>query len=187
MTNKPIPEPWLSFLKEIDDSLASEISFHCFGGFAIELLYDLPRETVDLDIMATVVRDRYDELFELAGKGSALHKKYKVYLDLVGAIAVVPDDYEERLIPITTADFKHIRLFVMEPHDIVLAKLGRNTSKDIQDVMYLAKVVDLSTETLQQRYDFELSHNMIGPPERAEGTLKYWINTISEVQEQNRS
>lgn len=72
MTNKPIPEPWLSFLKEIDDSLESEISFHCFGGFAIDLLYDLPRETADLDIMATVVRDRYNELFTLAGRGSAL-------------------------------------------------------------------------------------------------------------------
>lgn len=182
MTNKPIPEPWLSFLQEIDDSLESDVSFHCFGGFAIDLLYGLPRGTVDLDIMATVVRDRYEELFALAGKGSAMHKKYKLYLDLVGAIAVVPDDYEERLIAIATT-FKHIRLFVMEPHDIVLAKLGRNTSKDIQDVMYLAKVANLDTKLLRERYESELSHNVIGPQERAAGTLKYWINTVNEVQE----
>ena len=182
MTNKPIPEPWLSFLQKIDDSLESEVPFHCFGGFAIDVLYGLPRETADVDIMATVVRYRYDELFELAGKGSALHKKYKLYLDLVGAIAVVPDDYEERLIAIATK-FKHIRLFVMEPHDIVLAKLGRAASKDIQDIMYLAKVANLDTKLLRERYDSELSHNVIGPPERAEGTLTYWINTVNEIQE----
>ena len=182
MSNKEIPEPGLSFLNEIDDSLESEISFHCFGGFAIALQYDLPRETADVDIMATVVRDRYNELFELAGKGSALHKKYKVYLDMVGAIAVIPDDYEDRLIPITEATFRHIRLFVMEPHDIVLAKLGRDAPKDIQDVMYLAKVANLNTQLLRERYEFELRDNVIGPPERAEGTLKYWISTIEEIQ-----
>ena len=74
MPSKPIPEPWLSFLKEIDDSLESEVSFHCFGGFAITLLYGLPRETLDVDVMASVVRNDYDRLSSIAGKGSELYK-----------------------------------------------------------------------------------------------------------------
>ena len=174
MPSKPIPEPWLSFLKEIDDSLESEVSFHCFGGFAITLLYGLPRETLDVDVMATVVRNDYDRLSSIAGKGSELYKKYKLYLDLVGAIATVPDDYEDRLIKIDSP-LKKIRLSVMEPHDIVLSKLGRDAPKDIQDVEYLAKVAGLDTGLLKARYQKELRHNTIGPIERADGTLKYWI------------
>ncbi len=180
MANRPIPEPWLSFLQEIDDSLESEVSFHCFGGFAITLLYDLPRETSDIDIMATVVKSEYESLLKTAAEGSSLHKKHKVYLDLVGAIANVPDDYEGRLIKIDSP-FAKIRLFVMEPHDIVLSKLGRNAPKDIQDVKYLANVADLNTDLLETRYQNELRHNMIGPIERADGTLRYWIRTINEL------
>jgi|ERR1035437_8237102 hypothetical protein len=180
MPGKQIPEPWKSFLKEIDDSIGSEVSFHCFGGFAIKLLFGLPRETSDVDVMAAVIRDQYAELLDLAGKDSALHNKHKVHLDLVGAIAVVPDDYQKRLIPITSTGFKKIRLYVMEPHDIVLAKLGRDHPKDIQDVEYLAQVAKLDTDLLRERYRTELSHNVIGPPKRMVGRLEYWIGVIEE-------
>jgi len=175
-----IPEPWLSFLKEIDDSIESEVSFHCFGGFAITLQFGLTRETSDIDVMAAVARDQYKELFDLAGKDSPLNEKHKVYLDLVGAIAVVPDDYQERLIPIVSTPFKNVRLYVMEPHDIILAKLGRDHPKDIQDVEYLASVTELDTRLLKDRYQTELSHNVIGPPERMAGRLEYWIGVINE-------
>lgn len=89
--NKEIHEPWLSFLKDIDQALTGEASFHCFGGFAIMMLYGLPRKTSDVDIVAAVVGDRYEELQTIAGKGSGLHYKHKIYLDLVGTIAVLPD------------------------------------------------------------------------------------------------
>jgi hypothetical protein len=186
MLNNTIPEPWLSFLKAVDRSLVSKVSFHCFGGFAIKLLFGLPRETADVDIIASVVHDHYAELLKIAGKGSPLSDEFKVYLDLVGTIAVVPDDYEERLIPVTSPEFEHIRIYVMEPHDIVLAKLGRDAPKDIQDVAYLSKVADLDTDLLRQRYESELRHNVIGPPEREDKKLKYWIDTIVELRSAER-
>ena len=130
--------------------------------------------------MAAVVRNEYDTLMSVAGKGSALHKKHKLYLDIVGAIATVPDDYEERLIKIDSP-LKKIQLSVMEPHDIILSKLGRDAPKDIQDVEYLAKVANLDTDLLHARYEKELRHNIIGPLERADGALKYWIGTINEL------
>ena len=39
-----------------------------------------------------------DDLTEIAGKDSSLHKKHKVYLDAV-TVATPPENYEERLIP----------------------------------------------------------------------------------------
>jgi len=181
MPDNVIEEPWLSFLKEIDDSLESEISFHCFGAFAITVQFGLARETSDVDVMSGIVREHHDNLVALAGKDSLLHKKYRVYLDLVGAIATVPDDYEERLIPIITP-FKNIQFYVMEVHDIVLAKVCRDQPKDIQDVEYLARVANLDTELLKERYRSELQHKVIGPPERADGTFSYWISVIKEIQ-----
>lgn len=183
MPTKEIPEPWFSFLQEIDESLTSEVSFHCFGGFAIAMLYGLPRETSDVDVVAAVLRDSYEGLQTIAGKGSKLHQKYMIYLDLVGTIAVLPDNYDDRLIQVETSTFHSIRLLVMEPHDIILAKLGRDAPKDIQDVMYLAKVAEIDTDVLRSRYRSELYPYVIGPPGRSDQTLDYWIRVIEEVQD----
>src|SRR4051794_4827502 len=100
MLTDRVPDPWLSFLADIDGRLDSNVTFHCFGGFAIELLFGLPRETSDVDVLAAVVRDQYTQLFSVAGRGSALNMQYGLYLDLVSTIAIIPDDYDKRLIPI---------------------------------------------------------------------------------------
>jgi hypothetical protein len=50
-----IPEPWLSFWKEIDESLSSPVEFHCLGGFVITLLYGLERSTADIDVIFRVI------------------------------------------------------------------------------------------------------------------------------------
>lgn len=181
MKNKELPEPWNSFLLEVDGSLDADVVFHCFGGFAITMLFGLPRATEDVDIVGAVVREGREQLLSIAGKGSPLHVKHRLYLDLVGTIAVIPDEYESRLIPIKYDSFDHIKLFVMEPHDIILAKLGRDAPKDIHDVMYLAKVTKIDTAVLRSRYNAELSPYVIGPPDREARKLDYWIEMIEEA------
>jgi len=42
-----IPEPWRSFLAEVDQSLSGEVIFHCIGGFVVTLLYGHARTTAD--------------------------------------------------------------------------------------------------------------------------------------------
>ena len=49
------PEPWHSFFLEIDKTLDRPVALHCIGGFAIAMLYGLPRPTVDVDCL-TVIR-----------------------------------------------------------------------------------------------------------------------------------
>ncbi len=41
-------DPW-SFFDEIDAALNQELALHCLGGFVAKILYDLPRETSDVD------------------------------------------------------------------------------------------------------------------------------------------
>jgi len=45
-----IPEPWKSFLKDVDEGLSQEASLHCTGGFVITQLWGMSRNTSDLDL-----------------------------------------------------------------------------------------------------------------------------------------
>src|SRR4051812_17158552 len=121
------PEPWLSFLLDIDDFVAEETYFHCLGGFVVTVVYGARRSTSDLDCIATV--QSAPGILEYAGQGSPLHKRHKVYLDPVG-VAALPENYTERLTEIFPGAFKRLRLFALDPYDIALTKIERNTERD---------------------------------------------------------
>lgn len=106
MSDKSIPEPWQSFFTDIDANLDKSVALHCIGGFVITVLYDLARPTADVDVIAITPRSEIESLMSLAGQGAGLHRKHKVYLQLVG-VATVPESYEERLAEIFTGRFKH--------------------------------------------------------------------------------
>ena len=171
-----IPEPWLSFLREIDASVKEETHLHCLGGFVVTVVYGLERPTSDIDVL-TLVR-RPAGLFDLAGLGSELFVKYRVYIDPVG-VATLPENYEDRLTEVFPATFESLRLFALDPYDIALAKIERNGDIDRQDVLYLARVVPFDLTVLSRRYHDEL-RVYLGNPEREDLTLKLWVEMIEE-------
>ena len=178
MPSKSIPEPWQSFLSDIDASLHEDVELHCLGGFVVTVLYDLARITADVDVIAITPRSEIESLISSAGQGSDLHRKHKVYLQLVG-VATVPDSYEERLTEIFLGRFKHLRLLALDPYDLALSKLERNTQRDRDDIKHLARTVPLDLNVLQERYQKELRPDL-GNPEREDLTLKLWMETIEE-------
>jgi hypothetical protein len=95
------PEPWRSFFAEVDSLLGENVRVHCCGGFVVTQLYGVARTTNDVDFLAAVPNVRND-LIQVAGKGSTLHRRHKVYLDSV-TVATPPEDYEERLVPMFRA------------------------------------------------------------------------------------
>src|SRR6266404_6373435 len=99
-----MPEPWKSFFDEIDASLEEEVTLHCLGGFVMTLLYGLDRPTADVDVLPVGSNAATESLIDLAGQGSKLHKKYRVYLQVVG-VAQVPVNYQERLTEMFPATF----------------------------------------------------------------------------------
>jgi len=117
-------------------------------------------------------------MLELGMRGSALHKKYKIYLDHVG-VAHVPEDYEDRLTEIFPGTFQHLRLLALDPCDLALSKLERNIQRDRDDVLHLARTVPLDLEVLKDRYQKELRWQL-GNPEREDLTLQLWIAAIEE-------
>jgi uncharacterized nucleotidyltransferase DUF6036 len=115
---------------------------------------------------------------ERAGKGSELHRKHRVYLDIV-TVCDPPDSYEDRLTEIFPGAYGHLRLFALEIHDLALAKLRRNSPRDREDVIYLAKKVPLNLEILKERYGKEL-RPYLANQKHDDLTLNLWIEMIEE-------
>lgn len=175
-----IPEPWKSFLSEIDENLAGETRLEILGGFIITIIYGATRTTADVDIVSVVPNDQTRKLIESAGEGSPLHGKHKVYLDRVG-IATLPENYEDRLTEIFADKFKKLRLFALDAYDIALAKIERNIDRDREDVLFLAQRAAFDAAVLKEIYFNEL-RPVLGNPEREDLTLRLWIEMIEERQ-----
>ena len=84
---------------------------------------------MDVDVFEALGTDAVT-LARLAGNGSDLHKRHKVYLDIV-TVASVPEHYASRLIDMPSESFRNLRLRGFERHDLVLAKLARNGDRDL--------------------------------------------------------
>ena len=148
------------------------------GGFVVTMVYGFSRPTGDLDVLEIAPRDAGRAMLELGMRGSALHRKYKIYLDHVG-VAHVPEDYEDRLTEIFPGTLKHLRLLALDPYDLALSKLEHNIQRDRDDLLHLARTIPLDLEVLKDRYQKELRWQL-GNPERKDLTLQLWIDASEE-------
>jgi len=89
-------EPWRSFLGDLDGLLKGPVELHCQGGFVVTQQYGIGRETSDIDFLAAIAQSPDDKVETLAGLGSKLHRKYRLYMQHVG-VATPPADYASRL------------------------------------------------------------------------------------------
>ena len=178
MPSNQLPEPWQSFLSEIDSTLGEDVEFHCIGGFAVTMAYGLPRSTADVDVIAIAPVTIRKPLLELAGQFGPLHKKHGVYLDMV-AVVTLPENYDERMIKMVPGNFANLRLYALDPYDLALSKLERNAQRDRDDVKHLARTVPLDLAELRERYETELEPYLANPL-REGNTLRLWIEAIEE-------
>jgi hypothetical protein len=168
-----LKEPWLSFLTELDSLLDEPAQLHCCGGFVAIQFYGVIRSTEDVDFISVVPSVR-EHLVGIAGKGSALAKKHKLYLDAV-TISTPTENYEDRLIPMFPGTWQKLQLFALEAHDLALAKIERNSGRDREDVQQLARGGHLKPQILKDRYYNELRPNLMAHEARHDLTLKLWL------------
>jgi hypothetical protein len=67
-----------------------------------------------------------------------------------------------RLIDIYSGALKHLRLRVLDPYDIALAKLGRNNDRNREDVLFLAQRVPFGLDVFERRFREELEPDPYG-------------------------
>lgn len=175
MSERP-EEPWLSFLTELDQQLDNVVDFHCIGGFVVSQHYGFGRETGDLDVLSVFPAGSAKQVFELAGKGSNLHRKHRVYVDHV-RVASYPESYATRIVRVFPT-FERTRLWALEAHDLALTKLERSIERDIRDVMFLAQAGLLQRDVLVSRFEAELEPYLIGrTPTWHRTTLQMWLDS----------
>ncbi len=175
-------EPWKSFLHDLDRAATTDIALHCIGGFAVSLYYGLDRPTGDIDVVEVAPGNLKSWLVDNAGIGSVLHKRHKVYLQIV-TVVTVPYSYEDRLTELFVDQFARLRIFVLDPYDLALSKLTRNIEVDLEDVKHLARSQYLDLDLLEARYHHELRNYVSGPVERHDQTLRLWVEAIREERE----
>jgi hypothetical protein len=157
MPPKQPPEPWHSFLSEIDSFLDEEVCLHCLGGFVITQLYGLERPTNDIDTISISPRAQANSLLQLAGEHSQLHHKYRIYLQAVG-VCDPPEDYETRLTEMFAGVYKRLRLLALR---------------------LLARKIPFDLRLLRERFEKELDY-LPNPNNRETDALELWIAIIEE-------
>lgn len=119
-----------------------------------------------------------DTMMKLGIRGGPLHQKYRIYLDRV-AVAAIPENYEDRLVEMFSGTYRTLHLLALDPYDLALSKLERNSQKDRDDVRFLAQSIPFDLNILQERYATEL-HWQLGVPKREDLTLRLWLDAILE-------
>jgi hypothetical protein len=172
-----LPSPWDAFLAEVDARRSQPTEIHCLGGFVLRVMFGLPRSTADVDCISAAPVSAGNELLEIAGKGTPLANKHRLYLQLV-TVSDFPDDYDTRLIDIAPGVLPKLRLRALSPDDLVLAELTRNSPKDIHDVRFLAERGALDPKVIKERYETHL-RPCLANTERHDLTLRLWLGEIA--------
>ena len=172
-----LDKTWLSFLRELDSELSRAVDVYCIGGFVLYAQYQIPRVTGDIDYLKTAPADAANEIEALAGADSKLGKKYRIHVHAAG-VTDLPEDFESRLQPLNFGLGK-IRLYAVDPYDLVLSKLTRNSSKDRADVKWVARQLQLSYKVLMQRWEKEMAP-WIANHDRHRRSLQLWKEYFQE-------
>jgi len=113
-SNRRPLDPWDSFLEDLDSAMSSSVRLDCIGGFVVTQFYGLERSTSDMDVIELAPREAADTIMTLAMRGGSLARKHLVCIDRVG-VAIVPVNYEERLIEMFPGAYRHLCLMALDP------------------------------------------------------------------------
>jgi hypothetical protein len=142
----PVP-PIHDFFQDLDRAWKpmgnGRIRLPILGAGALLLQTSYQRLTKDCDVLETAdidegVRSRVDAL---AGKGSRLSQRHKLYLDVVRAgLPLLPQ--QPRWIPISglTARLVHFQIEALHVVDVVVSKLKRFHANDRSDIQAMVEL-----------------------------------------------
>ena len=137
------------------------------------------RATNDFDVLDVAPKRMSARLAEIAGRGTEVARKHRLYIDIVG-MASVPYDYESRLTDFCPGMFERLHLRIMDPYDVALSKLSRNLDRDHDDVMYLARTVPFDLDLFEGRYNEELRPYLFGNKAEKDDWFQAWLEDIRD-------
>lgn len=172
-----IPEPWFTFLREVDAALEGPAELHCAGGFAVLVLTGGPRVTGDVDVIEVLPGQAAGSLERIAGKESEIAARHRLQVHFAPVVksSDTPSDYAPRLLDVTPPRFHRLRIKLLEPHDLALTKLSRNLWRDREDVRLMVEQGLIDRDVLEKRYQDELRPYVLNE-QTTSLTMELWLD-----------
>jgi hypothetical protein len=170
------------FLKDIDRSRSlsrpSKLRLRIIGSTALMLQADYERGTADSDVLETdaVTPEVKDRLLGIAGKGTALHTRHRLYVDVVArGIPFLPNVPRCHLLTELNESLKHLEFEVLDVVDVVVSKLKRFNANDVSgDIRAMVDLGLIEHQTLLAR--FRSAVDVFSGDARAEDFPRYVKN-----------
>ena len=113
------------------------VTLHILGSTALMLQADYLRGTSDSDVLETKELDAQTkhQLLALAGRGTELHTKHRIYIDVVAnGIPFLPQVpiWHPRVLP--SPSLLHVDVMVLDVVDVVVSKLAPFRTHDRDDI-----------------------------------------------------
>src|SRR5665647_3450251 len=147
-----------AFLQAVDRHLTLRVRVEIIGGSAAALAHGASSTTCDLDTLNAINK----ALLEAVARANE-ETGFQIPVSQA-TVADVPYNYEDRL-ERQLPDLKHLEVWVLEKHDLVLSKTVRCYEHDLQQILEIHQSVELSFDVLVDRFESEMT-NAIGNPAR---------------------
>jgi hypothetical protein len=129
------------FLRDLDRAWtptgSSKVPLRIIGSTALMLQASYARGTKDSDVLETVDlnADIRTRLEAIAGKGSKLHARHKLYVDIVsGSLPFLAPEPQWSDVSDLNGDLTNFHVHVLAIVDVIVSKLKRFHAYDLQDI-----------------------------------------------------
>ena len=144
-------------LKTLDSNLTITLPFklHLLGGAALDLVYNIPRFSEDVDVMCSLAEGDLWETpeithaLEITNKKLEAHNLYITHIFDENSL-VHTKDWAERLVsaPPNGPSFRHFQYDAVSAEDIIISKLTRFDEKDKLDIEALMAACNITKKSI---------------------------------------
>jgi hypothetical protein len=148
-----------AFLRDVDRALVGELAdrlvLHVIGSTALMLQVDYQRGTKDSDILEIAAFDPVTrrKLLEVAGPGTGLHVRHRLYLDIVAnGVPFVPHTPRWHRAAALSHTLQRLDLEVLDVVDVVVSKLKPFRPQDREDIAAMVDRGFIEHASLVERF-----------------------------------
>ena len=153
---------------------ATKIRLSVIGCGALLLQADYERGTKDSDVFETadLLDDTKQHLVRIAGVGTEVHRRRKLYIDIVAnGLPFLPHVPVWRPVPSLNAVLERLDVVVLDVVDVVVSKLKRYHANDQSDIDAMIDLGLVSHDRLLER--FRAAVDELSGDARAQDLSKY--------------